>query len=197
MPRWLLPTTVHSCGQREGHRGCRFPVSNPSTSRATIQSASKSPPPHTQGTMTSRKRRETGTEEKKPRVGEPPGDRVGTTERGRGRARAWHTRVTERQRQRRRSEKNRQEPQRDGGWEGKRGGERGVAWRRAGNTRRARVSSDQRDWRGTRKKKEIKVRQGTKKGQTEGVGPRGRRGMQGANKSAKVHIVSHRKSPCR
>ena len=47
------------------------------------------------------------------------------------------------------------------------------------------------------KKNEIKVRQGTKQGQTEGVGPRGRRGKQGANKGAKVQIVSLRKKPCR
>ena len=48
-----------------------------------------------------------------------------------------------------------------------------------------------------KKQKRKKDRQGTKEGQTEGVGPRGRRGKQGANKGAKVHIVSLRKTPCR
>ena len=126
------------------------PVSNPSTSRATVQSASKPPPPpHTvnHGIPEEERDRDRG---KNARVGEPPGDRVGTTERGRGRARAWHTRVTARQRQRGRSEKNRQDPRRVGGWEGKQawegaqGGETGVAWRRAGGTRRARLSSKER-----------------------------------------------------
>ena len=133
------------------------PVSNPPTSRATIQSASK-PPPHAvnHGIPEEERDRDRG---KNTRVGEPPGDRVGTTERDRGRACAWHTRVTARQRQRGQSEKNRQDPQRDGGWEGKqaregaRGGETGVAPRRAGGTRRARGSSEGRDQGGTQKKR--------------------------------------------
>ena len=86
------------------------------------------------------------------------------------------------------------------GREGAQGGETGVARRRARGTRRARLSSEERDQGGTRKKKKQKrkkVRQGTKEGQTEGLGPRGRRGKQGANKGAKVHIVSLRKTPCR
>ena len=49
----------------------------------------------------------------------------------------------------------------------------------------------------TENKNEVKVRQCTEEGQTEGVGPRRRRGKQGANKGAKVHIVSLRKAPCR
>ena len=74
------------------------------------------------------------------------------------------------------------------------GGETGVAQRRAGGTRRARVSSEERDKRGTQKKKE---NQNTKAGQTEATGPRGRRGKQGANKGTKVHFVSRRETPCR
>ena len=95
------------------------------------------------------------------RVGERPGKRVGTTERGRGRARGWHTRVTARLRQRGRT--NRQGRLRDGEWEGRRasegarGGETGVARRRAGGTRRARGSSGERDQGDTKKKKEKKT----------------------------------------
>ena len=144
------PGSVRDIAVGESQR----PVSNPSTSRATIQSASRPPPTHTvnHGIPEEERDRDRG---KNTRVGEPPVDRVGTTERGRGRARAWHTRVTARQRQRGRSEKNRQDPPRDGGWEGKQawegawGGETGVARRRAGGTRRARVSSEERDQGGT------------------------------------------------
>ena len=63
------------------------------------------------------------------------------TERGRGRVRAWHTRMEARQRRRGGSEKNRQDLQRAGRWEGKQaregaqGGKTGVARRRAGGTR--------------------------------------------------------------
>ena len=134
---------------------------------------------------------------KNTRVGEPPGDRIETKGRGRGRERAWHTRVTARQRLRGRSEKNWQDPQRDGGWEERqaweaaRGGETGIAERRAEGTRRARPGGH------SKKQKKIKVRQDTKEGQTEGAGARGRRGKQGANKGAKVHIVSLRETPCR
>ena len=140
------------------------PVSSPSTSRATVRSASRPPPPpHTvnHGNPKEERNRDRG---KDTRVGEPPGDRVGTTERGRGRARAWHTRVTARQRQRGLSEKNRQDPQKDDEWEGKQawegaqGGETGVARRRAGGTRRARVSSEERDQGGTRKKTKTKIK---------------------------------------
>ena len=75
---------------------------------------------------------------KKTRVGEPPGDKVGTKERGRGGGRAWHTRVTALQRQRGQLEKNRQDQQRasrwvgEQAWKGAQGGETGVARRRAG-----------------------------------------------------------------
>ena len=78
-------------------------------------------------------------------------------------------------------------------WEGARGGETGVAQRGAGGTRRARVSSEERDKRSTKKKKE----QNSKAGHTEGTGPRGRRGKQAANKGTKVHFVSRRGTPCR
>ena len=74
-------------------------------------------------------------------------------------------------------------------------GETGVAQRGAGGTRRARVSSEERDKRGAPRKK--KEGQNTKAGQKEGTGPRGRREKQGANKGAKVHFVSRRETPCR
>ena len=91
------------------------------------------------------------------RVAETPAKRVRTTERGRGRARGWHTPVTARLRQR--GQTNRQGRLRDGEWEGRqaseeaRGGETGVARRRAGGTRRARGSSRERDHGDTKKKK--------------------------------------------
>ena len=72
--------------------------------------------------------------------------------------------------------------------------QRGQGAGGGGNRGPARV---QRSRGAPKKNNEIKFRQGTKDGQTEGVGPRGRRGMQGANKGAKVHIVSHRETPCR
>ena len=79
------------------------------------------------------------------RVGETPGKRVGATERGRGRARGWHTRVTARLRQG--GQTYRQGRQREGEWEvrqaseGAQGSGTGVAQRRAQGTRRARGSS--------------------------------------------------------
>ena len=84
-----------------------------------------------------------------------------------------------------------------GGGTGRR--DRGSTEKSRGHTQGAREQRRARPG-GHRKRKnknEIKVRQGTKEGQTEGVGPRGRRGMQGANKGSKVHIVSHRKTSCR
>ena len=165
------------------------PVSNPSTSRVTVQSASKPPPPHTvnHGTPEEERDRHPG---KNTRVGEPPGDRVGTTERGRGRARAWkNTPVTARQRQRGRLEKNRQDPQRAGGWEGEQawegaqGGETGVARRGAGGTRRARVSSEERDEGGTRKKTKLKSDKATKKDKQKGWGRAGKGGSREPTKA--------------
>ena len=82
-------------------------------------------------------------------MGETPGERVGTTERGRGRARGSHTRVTAWRRQR--GQTNRQGLLRDGELEGRqasggaRGGETGVAQREAGSKRRARGSSGERN----------------------------------------------------
>ena len=74
------------------------PASNQSSSRATMQSASNPPPPHNvnQVIPDDERDRDRGNNT---RVGEPPGKSVGTTERGRGRARGWHTRVTARQTQ--------------------------------------------------------------------------------------------------
>ena len=82
------------------------------------------------------------------RVGETPGKRVGARGRGRGRARGWHTRLTARHRQG--GQTYRQGRQREGEWEGRQaregaqGSGTGVAWRRAGGTRRARGSSGER-----------------------------------------------------
>ena len=83
------------------------------------------------------------------RVGETQRKRVGATRRGRGRARGWHTRVTARLRQG--GQTYRQGRQREGEWEGRQASEgaqgsgTGVAWRRAGGTRRARGSSGERE----------------------------------------------------
>ena len=77
---------------------------------------------------------------------------------------------------------------------GARGGRTGVPQRGAGGTGRAPVTSEERDKRGTPKKKE---KQNTKTGQTEGTGPSGTRGKQGAKKGTNVHSVSCRETPCR
>ena len=90
------------------------------------------------------------------RVGETPGKRVGATERGRGRARGWHTRVTARLRQG--GQTYRERRLREGEWEGRRASEgargcgTGVARRRAGGTRRARGRSGEREHGDTKKK---------------------------------------------
>ena len=111
------------------------PVSNTSTSRATIQSARKPPQPKVNHGIPEEDR--DGDRGKNTRVGEPPGNRVGTTERSRGTARAWYTRVTARQRQGGRSEKKRRDPQRDSGWENKQAWE-GTGRRDRGSTEKSR-----------------------------------------------------------
>ena len=99
-------------------------------------------------------------------------------------------------------EQRRQGRLRNGEWEGRRaserarGGETGVARRRAGGTRRARGSSGERDHRDTQKKNNRKGGQDTQQGHAEEAG-RERWGEQGANKGAKEHNVSHRETPCR
>ena len=116
---------------------------------------------------------------KNTRVGEPPGDRVGTTERGRGGTRAWHTQVTARQRERGRSRKTgRTRRKTADGWgnrreRGDRGARQGLALRRAGETSRACVSSDERDQGGTGKKKKWKSDKATKKDKQRGSGRAG------------------------
>ena len=74
------------------------PACNLSTSRATIKSASKLPPSHTvnHGIPDEERDRDHRTNT---RVGEQPENSSGTTERGRGRARGWHKRLTAWQRQ--------------------------------------------------------------------------------------------------
>ena len=109
-----------------------------------------------------------------------------------------------RARLRQRGQTNRQGRLRDGEWEGRRasegarGGETGVARRRAGGTRRARGSSEERDNGDTKKKKKDHNRRGghdTQEGHVEKAG-RGRWGEQGANKGSKEHNVSLRETPC-
>ena len=134
-----------------------------------------------------------------PRVGETPGKRVGAAERGRGRARGWHTRVTARLRQG--GQRYRQGRRREGEWEGRRARERargcgtGEARRRAGGTRRARRSSGEREH-GDTKKTTTAEQADLQEGHVEVAG-RGRWGEQGANKGAKDLNVSHRETPCR
>ena len=126
----------------------------PSSGRATVQSAG-TPPPHTYRAQGNQERVRDG-DRGNSRVEETRRKRVGATERGRSRARGWHTRVTTRLRRGGRT--YRQGRLREGEWEGRRASEgargcgRGVAQRRAGGTRRARGSSGERKHGDTRKK---------------------------------------------
>ena len=117
-----------------------------------VGTADPPPPPHrAQGNQDGVRDGDRGNT----RVGETPGKRVGATERGRGRARGWHTRVTARLRQG--GQTYRQGRLREGEWEGRRASEgargcgTGVARRRAGGTRRARGSSGEREHGDTKK----------------------------------------------
>ena len=69
-----------------------------------------------------------------------------------------------------------------------RGGGAGVAQRGAGGTRRARVSSKERDKRGN---------QGEKAGEPEGQGRAGGGGSRGPTTAKRLHHISRRETPCR
>ena len=142
--------------------------------RATVQSADTPPPHRAQGNHDGPRDGDRGNT----RVGETPGKGVGATERGRGRAQGWHTRVTARLRQG--GQTYRQGRLREGEWEGRQASERargcgtGIARRRAGDTCRARGSSGEREH-GDTKKKTAAEQADTQEGHVELAG-RGRWG---------------------
>ena len=90
-------------------------------------------------------------------------------------------------------EKNRQHPQRNGGWEGKQakkgaqGGGTGVAQSRAGGTGRVRVSSEEGDQRGAREKNKTKTKlkkdKAPKKDKQRGCGRAGEGGSREPTKA--------------
>ena len=142
------------------------------TGRATVQSADTPPPPpdRAQGNQDGVR----DGDRRNTRVGETPGKMVGATETGRGRAREWHTRETARLRQG--GQTYSQGRQREGEWEGRwasegaRGCGTGVARRRAGDTRRARGSSGEREHGDTKKTTTTAEQGDTQEGHVEEAG---------------------------